>query len=100
MCCKKHVYSPEKLSSENKENIVILIGSMYFNKISLQLENLGFIKGREFFSIEENEKASIHKTINGVNVGKYSYGYENYCLKGIVESVGSFSSINHTSVIP
>jgi hypothetical protein len=41
--CKGYpVYSPEVLTKEDKEQIVIFICSMYVNEISLQLQSMGF----------------------------------------------------------
>lgn len=45
------VNNPDDLLLENKNEIVILISSMYFEEISIQLEGMGYIRDYHFFSV-------------------------------------------------
>ncbi|TCT14030.1 putative O-methyltransferase YrrM [Natranaerovirga pectinivora] len=47
---EKKIYTPEILTNENKENMTIIIASMYYDEISTQLENLGFVKEKNFWN--------------------------------------------------
>jgi len=44
----KIIFSPDELKKENKEEVVVLIASMYYKDISLQLEGLGFTENYNF----------------------------------------------------
>lgn len=44
----KPIESPEILNCENKDNILILIASMYFKEISIQLKEMGFKENYNF----------------------------------------------------
>lgn len=107
----KKIYNPEKLKNEKKEDLVILVASMHLNEISYnlsgeiscQLVEMGFVKGKEFFTFSDYDRSSdIERTIkvvNGVKVGKYTYGHEKICRKEWVESIGSFCSISNATII-
>lgn len=97
----KDVYAPNKLNDEKNKDIAILVSSYRTNDISKQLTMMGFKNEKDFFIMKEDReqiKEKIHKLIKGVPVGKYTYGYEEKCIKGVVESIGSFCSINETSI--
>lgn len=44
----KRIFSPDELKKENKEDVVVLIASMYYKDISFQLEGLGFAENFSF----------------------------------------------------
>ncbi|PIC94705.1 chloramphenicol acetyltransferase [Sporosarcina sp. P26b] len=57
------------------------------------VENIKYIS-------EEKLLVKQKKVINGVEVGKYTYGYQRFCFPGsMVKSIGSFTSINRTAEI-
>lgn len=64
---------------------------------------MGFIEGIHFFSLYSsrvNSSARNSRIINGVKVGKYSFGVENHCNQNsLLESVGAFCSINDNVII-
>lgn len=112
------IESPEKVLLNKNENMIILIASDYYIEISKQLDEFGYIELKDFFpslnNIQkikedaelklqlENEKQNVkqHKIINGVKIGKYTYGYKRFCYRGsLIESIGSFTSINRTAEI-
>lgn len=47
----KVIYSPTNLLLEQKDNIAIVIGSMYVNEITTQLELMGFEKKKQIFDL-------------------------------------------------
>jgi acetyltransferase-like isoleucine patch superfamily enzyme len=104
------IYHPIILESDNN-NLVILISSMYYDEISQQLDAMGFKKELDYYSIFKNpyadplkpvsnEAARAERTINGVKIGKYSYGVEKYCKPDtVISSIGAFCSINRHALI-
>lgn len=57
------IFSPSKLLSEDKQNILIIVASMFYKEIKLQLinelnfeENKHFINGLEYFNVEIKAK--------------------------------------------
>lgn len=42
------IYNPEELLKENKDEIIILVASMYFNDISAQLEKMGYKQNHQY----------------------------------------------------
>ena len=53
----KKVYPASQLLNEDKESLIILIGSMYFDSIAKQLECCGFTNKVNFFRVLFNEDA-------------------------------------------
>lgn len=97
----KEVHKPEKIKQENGEQVIVLIASYRTIDISKQLKEMGFIYNKNFFTMKEDrspEQDKNNKLFSGVKVGKYTYGYEEKCIMGVVESIGSFCSINNTFV--
>jgi len=45
---KKRIFSPDKLKEENKNEIFIIVASMFYEQISKQLKELGYIEGINF----------------------------------------------------
>ncbi|WP_277755906.1 CatB-related O-acetyltransferase [Paenibacillus luteus] len=107
-----NIRQPSVLSMENKKDVVIIISSAFYNEIASQLNEMGFEEDLNYISLfktpiinvkEEptiNIKARHNRDINGVFVGKYSYGVEKYCYPvPHIESVGAFCSVNYTAMI-
>lgn len=97
---QKKIDSPKSLSNENLEKIFVLIASSFQEDIGLQLNKMGFHEKKNFlktFRYNEYENAGREKNeiINGVEVGKFSYGVRKHCYPGtLLKKVGSFCSIN------
>nr|WP_286885400.1 CatB-related O-acetyltransferase [Aneurinibacillus sp. UBA3580] len=95
------IKNPNELLLEKQNEFVILVASIYYKDIYLQLENMGIGKERYFSVLPVgkekivNESARNIREINGVKIGKYSFGVEKHCFPGtLLEYVGSFCSIN------
>lgn len=91
---------PNILEREEKENIVIIISSMFFTDISFQLDQMGFKESVHYFSVfkstekkQQMKNEARHKRIlNGVEIGKYSYGAEKHCYPiPLLNSVGAIN---------
>ncbi|MBS4195498.1 CatB-related O-acetyltransferase [Lederbergia citri] len=116
------IENPREVLLPRNKNIKILIASDFYTEIADQLKTYNYVELIDFFpalneiqrikqnfqkKIEENLKieddrrlAAKHKTIAGVNIGKYTYGYKRFCYPGtLLESIGSFTSINRTAEI-
>lgn len=94
------VHSPENLSKENKDQLIILVASQYYGHISSQLEKMGFSECVHYFFVfrANVNKERNCKEVNGIKIGKYTFGYEQHCFPGsTVKSIGSFCSINQTA---
>jgi acetyltransferase-like isoleucine patch superfamily enzyme len=96
------IEAPSSLFNEAKEDLIILIASVYYDEISFQLINMGFEENINYFGLLTPKKISVLKETTffpevGFSVGKYSYGYQQFC--GLVskykmlKSIGSFCSI-------
>lgn len=105
----KSIFFPDILLKEKKEDCIILVASMFYNEISKQLISYNYCEEVHFFNIgskpkkiESNpkkikEEARKSRVINGVTIGKYSYGCEKFCFPGtVLKKVGAFCSINRT----
>lgn len=112
------IESPDRVLIPLKSNMKILIANDNYKEVSEQLMKLGYIEMIDFLpslnniekikleiekkTYEENERQRVkeHKVLNGVKIGKYTYGYKKSCYPGtLIESIGSFTSINHTAEI-
>jgi len=105
------IENPIKVLLPTKKDVKILIASDYYEEISEQLKKMGYIEMVDFFpslnTIQKiNKKYETRlltkqdKVINGIEVGKYTYGYRKFCYSGsLVKSIGSFTSINRTAEI-
>lgn len=83
-------------------NIFIIIASSFFIEIAKHLHSFGLEESEHFIQIFKNiEQSTISKrSINGVEVGKYSYGYKRHCFSGsLLKSIGAFCSINESAKI-
>lgn len=98
----KLVYNPKQLEKENKQEIFILIASSYYQEIGTQLrEDYRLEEGKHFCALLHpipDESTRQTRIVQGVRVGKYSYGYERLCKahSNLLQSIGAFCSINNT----
>lgn len=94
------INSVDVLEKEKNEEFIILIASSYYIDISKQLESLGYLEKVHFYKTvryNEYEQGTRYQNevINGVNVGKYSYGVRKHCYTGtLLKSIGAFCSLN------
>lgn len=102
MHLNKPIFSPKQLYSEKKQEIFILIASSYYHEIEKQLKgDYNLEEGKHYcilFCPTPDESTRNTRLINGVQVGKYSYGYERLCKSypDLLKSIGAFCSINNT----
>lgn len=99
----KRVYKTENLKNINIETYII-IASQYYIEIKKQLLELGidekFIIVYGYSEKKVNLESTKNRVINGVKVGRYTYGYEKHCFYGSsLKEVGSFCSINNHALI-
>lgn len=91
------IYPLLKLLEENKDDIAILITSLSIEQISSQLNNIGFLRDVHYFPealLHKGILKKASKTLYGFEVGRYSYGYEQFYYQDVrLESIGSFCSI-------
>lgn len=96
------VRHPDSLMQQDRDKWFVLIASAYHLEISSQLTNMGFRRGVHFLPLQYKwiEEARSERVLNGVRIGKYSFGVEKHCHPGtLLESVGAFCSINKTALI-
>lgn len=96
------IEAPSSLFNKAKEDLIILIASVYYDEISIQLINMGFAENINYFRLLTPKKISVLKETTffpefGFSVGKYSYGYQQFYELGrkckILKSIGAFCSI-------
>ncbi|MCZ0702108.1 acetyltransferase-like isoleucine patch superfamily enzyme [Natronobacillus azotifigens] len=98
----KKINRPDYILTENKDDIFILIASSYYTEITEQLINIYQLEEHTHFcallKVEPDEATRKERVINGVRVGKYSYGCQRLCQENstLIESIGSFCSISDT----
>lgn len=100
------VKDPKVLISENMSEKVIIIASIHYDEISYQLNEMGFQENIHYFDAlqhfryKANQETRTKRVLNGVCIGKYSYGVDKHCYPGtLLKSVGSFCSINEYALI-
>lgn len=100
------IRKPDSLINEKPGDSVIIVASIFYKEIENQLIQLGFKENEHFFNglvhlfIDENQHIKNERTINGVQVGKYSYGVEKHCFAGtLLKSIGAFCSINENAIM-
>lgn len=100
---KSMLYGKEVKRAEDLKNKktkpFVLIASDYYDEISKQLIDFGYRVNDDFIcsvNIKQNIRDyTVTNFINGVKVGRFTYGYEKHCFKGtVLEEIGSFCSIN------
>ncbi|WP_328587761.1 CatB-related O-acetyltransferase [Niallia circulans] len=101
----KPIYPPKFISEENLDNLYIFIASASYKVISEQLINMGLIEGKHYsrypLSKQNPEIKDYQQVINGVKIGKFTYGYLKHCSydRGVLKKIGAFCSINETAII-
>lgn len=97
------VRRPNILENEVAESLFILIASVKCDEMINQLIEMGYQEGVHFCAVlkqQLNEKARDERIIQGVRIGKYSYGVEQHCYPDtLLERVGAFCSINTHTLI-
>lgn len=58
----KKIFSPEKLREENKSEIFIIVASKFYEQISKQLQELGYIEGINF--LDSNSVLKVNNTLD------------------------------------
>ncbi|XHU91666.1 antibiotic acetyltransferase [Lysinibacillus fusiformis] len=90
----------EYFNEDNLKEYYIIIASSYYEEISNQLSQFGLLEEQNYYSIYKkyiDEESRRDKIVNGVKIGKYSYGYKKHCYKGsILKEIGSYCSINES----
>lgn len=98
----KKVFSAEILKEESKEDVFILVASSFYKDIFTQLIQYGFKEKENFietvyFTKEIDASTLTNRVVNGVKVGKFTYGYERHCFNGtLLKEIGAFCSINES----
>ncbi|MFD2629217.1 CatB-related O-acetyltransferase [Oceanobacillus kapialis] len=84
------------LKNEKLNGLFIIVASRWYSEIFEQLEGFGFIRELHFTSdINIDESTTTNRMVNGVKVGKFTYGYKKHCKSGtFLKEIGSFCSIN------
>lgn len=100
----KAVHSPEYILQDANDNLFIFIASSSYFTIAEQLTSMGLKEGNHFciypFLNHNPEIKAYNQVINGIEIGKYSYGYLKHCSNlGILKGIGAFTSINETATI-
>lgn len=100
------IRNPKDLKELLSDSIVIIIGSIYFEEIAKQLDQMGFQENVHYFNglrqqeVKANQRTRTERTIHGVTVGKYTYGADQFCFPGtLLKHVGAFTSINEHVLI-
>lgn len=98
--------NPNMLENEDPLQIAIIIASVYYSEIAQQLDKMGLKENVHFFNslkhlyLNPNQDTRHTRDINGVKIGKYSYGVQKHCFPGtLLKSVGAFCSINENVLI-
>lgn len=93
------VESPSIIGNYKKGECIVLVASMNYAAISSQLESMLLREEKDFYSVNLFGY-KYPSVINGVEVGKHSYGFIKHCYPGtMLKSVGAFCSINNTAQI-
>lgn len=93
------VENPSVIGNYKKGEFIVLIASMNYAATSSQLKSMLLREEEDFYSVNlfGYKYASV---INGVEIGKHSYGFIKHCYPGtMLKSVGAFCSINNTAQI-
>ncbi len=88
--------------NQNWEDFFIIVASSYYDEIFSQLELIGLVQEKDFIQVYKAIDVSTKKNrnVNGVSVGKYTYGYQKHCFSGcLISSIGAFCSINESAAI-
>lgn len=90
----------EFVKNNSLKDYYIIIASSYFKEIGAQLEKMGLTELDDFYALNkvyENSDTRLNRIVNGVEVGKYTYGYEKHCVTStLLKKIGSYCSINES----
>ncbi|RKP47232.1 hypothetical protein D7Z26_23270 [Cohnella endophytica] len=97
------VFDVASLNEIRESNSLIVIATIYYAEVERQLLQKG-VGIEEFISLlaEDGGETAYNplndftktRVINGVKIGRYSYGFEKLIAHAHIESIGSFCSIN------
>lgn len=86
---------------DNLNEYFILVASSFYKEIFKQLNSIGLKKDEHYIQVTEKEinpQTTVDRIVQGVKVGRFTYGYSKHCYPGsILKQIGSFTSI-HDSV--
>lgn len=92
------IENPMKIKEYKKGDFIVLIASTYSMEISTQLEELSLIYEEDYYFLYTGLGYRYSTIINGVEIGKHSYGFYKHCKPGtLLKKVGAFCSINETA---
>lgn len=98
----KDILNPGPMLENLKGQIFIIVASSYYHEIFDQLKGYGYVEKEDYmesglFFTEIDQSTLLNRKVNGVSVGKFTYGYEKHCFQGsLLEEIGSFCSINES----
>lgn len=82
---------------EELNNSFVIVASSFYKVIFEKLKVLGLKSGIDFIQIymSIDKSTQTKRIVRGIEVGKYTYGYDQHCYIGsLLKRVGSFCSIN------
>ncbi|RED57575.1 acetyltransferase-like isoleucine patch superfamily enzyme [Cohnella lupini] len=98
------VYRFQSLIENRGCGVLVLIATMSYAEIEKQLIDNGFTVEDEFLTLSLSRPIETlydpmkdftkARVINGVEIGRYTYGFERLITHGRIKSIGSFSSVN------
>jgi acetyltransferase-like isoleucine patch superfamily enzyme len=92
------VENPAILSELKRGEFIVLITSAHSYEISFQLEGMSLENEVDFYLLYSGAGYRYQSKINGVEIGKHSYGFFKHCYPGtLLSKVGAFCSINETA---
>lgn len=98
----KRVYSPLDFTKEEFKNSLVIFASSFVEDIKKYLSEIEYYldESIEYLEHEGNFDSSCEdRIINGVYVGKWTYGALKHCNPETVARIGKFCSINHSAII-
>lgn len=100
------VKPPSDVLDNKADGRIILLTMTNSVSVAKKLQDRGLVSGVDFISVLKNtdimgQNVARERVVNGVKVGRYSVPpYNNGFLNSaVVESIGSFCSINHSAMI-
>lgn len=98
---KKEVISFKDFREQkNLYDYFIVVASSFYKEIVKQLHGIGLQKNDHYIQIFEREidqQTTVNRVVNGVQVGRFTYGYSKHCYpNSILKQIGSFTSINES----
>ncbi|RAW09975.1 antibiotic acetyltransferase [Paenibacillus taichungensis] len=94
------IENPSRISEFNRGEFIVLVACTYSYDITYQLEDILLQHEVDFYLIYAGPGYRYPTKINGVEIGKHSYGFFKHCKPGtLLSRVGAFCSINETAEI-